>query len=82
MNLYTVRDYVAEEAGPVFEAKNDEVAKRNFVEILGKTALKPSDFGLYCIGVFDHDLMNMTAASPGGRLVCDGKQYEEFADGK
>ena len=52
--LYTIRDKVAEESGPIFEAKNRRVAKRSFQELIAKT-LEPSDYELLELGSFDHE---------------------------
>lgn len=52
MFLYTVYDRLAEEAGPVFEAKNDPVALRNYANLLNsvqKTA-NPDEYELWCVG--------------------------------
>jgi hypothetical protein len=55
-NLYVIYDRVAEESGPIFEAKNDLVADRNFKKLLSehKTELS-NDFKLLRIGTFDHE---------------------------
>lgn len=58
-NLYVIRDMVAEEVGPIFEAKNDAVAHRNFADLL-KTAIAPCDFMLYRIATFDRDDMQLS----------------------
>lgn len=54
MKIYTVRDDLAEEFGPLFEQKNDATAKRSVEELL-KDKPYPADYSLYCIGEFDHD---------------------------
>lgn len=53
--LYTIRDTVAEENGPVFTAKNDGVALRQFKEILTSIKNDPEEYKLYCIGYWDSD---------------------------
>lgn len=82
MKLYSVCDSVAEEYGPVFEAKNDDVAKRSFKQILDKSSVSPADFELCCIGEFDHET---GAAIFDFSVVCDGdelfKQPELDFDG-
>lgn len=50
MRLYVIKDTVADEFGPVFEAKNDEVATRSFKALISK-AIQPSDFVLFFAGV-------------------------------
>lgn len=52
--LYCIFDEVAKEYGPVFEAKNDDVAIRNFNSSLTQVAFK-SDFSLFCVGSIDHE---------------------------
>lgn len=55
MKLYCIYDRVAQEAGPIFEAKNNGVALRMFsgVNLPGNA----DDFSLMCIGEFDHSRM-------------------------
>lgn len=52
MNLYVVRDIVADQSGPVFEAVNDGVAARQYRAIV-KDAENPADYQLLCIGRVD-----------------------------
>nr|QJB18827.1 MAG: nonstructural protein [Microvirus sp.] len=55
MNLYTVKDNLAEEFGDLFEAKNDAVAARKVQNMFRNyPETKTSDFGLYLVGTFDH----------------------------
>jgi len=61
--LYTVRDNVAEVAGPVFQANNNSVAFRNFQSILKKVDY-PNDFQLFQIGSFDDDTMEVVGLIP------------------
>lgn len=68
-NLYSIYDVVAKEAGPVWNAKNDEVAVRQLTYLLTGEAGRvsnPEDYHLYCIGVFDAD--NVVVA-PDRRLI-------------
>jgi hypothetical protein len=53
--LYTVYDKVAEEAGPVFQAKNDGVALRNFQGILQSQHLNPDDYKLIYLADYDSE---------------------------
>lgn len=50
--IYTVYDVVADEAGPLFNAKNDGVAMRQFLDLLNKVVTK-DDYRLYCLGEYD-----------------------------
>jgi len=52
ISLYTIRDKVAEECGPVFQATNDGVAVRSTVKILSQS-VDPNDYELLCIGAFN-----------------------------
>lgn len=51
MYLYTLYDKVAEEAGPLFQAKNDQVAARQSLSILAQVS-DPNDFDLLKVGEF------------------------------
>lgn len=54
-NLYSIRDNVAEDFGPLFQAINDGVAQRFF----SKTAdgvTHPDDYSLYRVGSWDSQL--------------------------
>jgi len=55
VRLYVIRDLVAEESGPVFEAKNDQVARRGFRQALERGKGGYAEFKLMCIGEYDHD---------------------------
>lgn len=57
--LYTVRDTIAEMCGPIFSAKNDMVAMRQFAHICKEVA-DPSEMILMCFGVYDTDLGKIT----------------------
>lgn len=68
MSLYTIFDVVAGEAGPVFTAKNDEVAGRSVRATMPKE-VDPADFRLYCIGDFDTESMEITGEMQKAREV-------------
>ena len=51
MYLYTLYDKVAEEAGPLFQAKNDQVAARRSLSILAQVS-DPNAFDLLKVGEF------------------------------
>lgn len=59
MNVYVLHDVLAEESGPLFEAKNDAVAVRQVVNDMDKIRLKMSEFLLVCIGSFNHGTNEM-----------------------
>lgn len=53
-NVYSIYDIKAQKYGPLFEATNDEVAARQFVQVLQK--IQPifrTEYKLYKIGSFD-----------------------------
>lgn len=52
--LYVVYDNVAKESGPIFQAKNDDVAVRNFSRMLSdEKVLNPADYNLIRLGWHD-----------------------------
>lgn len=54
VNLYTVYDVVAEEAGPLFNAKNDNIAIRKVCNMLKEMAIEEfDDYELILVGVYD-----------------------------
>lgn len=55
VELFTVYDKIAEEAGPVFQSKNRGVAIRAYLQLIGDTA-QPLDYKLLAIGRFNTDL--------------------------
>lgn len=54
VNLYSVRDSVAKEFGPIYCCKNDDVARRAYSQLM-KDVNSPVDFDLYFVGAFDTD---------------------------
>lgn len=54
MILYTIHDTIAKEYAPPFVAKNDELAKRKFQQVLMNTPY-PSDFELVKLAEYDTD---------------------------
>lgn len=54
MRIYAIRDKLAKETGPLFEAKNDDVAMRNFDQVVQKTG-KSEEFLLIGFGSIDHE---------------------------
>lgn len=80
MKLFSVYDRKAEEFGPLFEAKNEDVAIRQFKNMLSsERMLSPEDYSLYCFGEFDrekgqilHDMEGETRV-----LVFTGENFVE-----
>ena len=54
-NLYSIYDVVAKECGPIFQAKNKEVACRYVAEMLKSNPVKLSEYYLCYLGNFDSD---------------------------
>lgn len=54
MKVYCVYDKVAQEGGPLFEAKNDNVANRHFQAITSET-FRPDDFSLMYLGIYKRE---------------------------
>jgi len=59
MQLYTIYDKLAQEGGPLFEAKNDEIARRNFSKLITDNNADVSDFIMYNLGRFDRESLDM-----------------------
>lgn len=56
VNLYSVFDILAKEYGPVFQAKNDAVASRNFKNFFIDNAVSnPEEYQLWQLGEYDVD---------------------------
>ncbi|MBA7535562.1 hypothetical protein ES705_27820 [subsurface metagenome] len=74
--LYVVYDKVAEESGPIFEARNEGVASRQYAKFINK-ADAPADYLLFRIGSLDHD-SSVIVALDGPVLieVAVAKQFE------
>lgn len=75
MKLYVIYDKVAEESGPLFQAKNDETAKRQFIGMIKhEKVLSPGDYNLHCVGYYDH--ANMVLESCTAEIVLRGSEVE------
>lgn len=61
--LYTIYDVVADECGPIFQAKNFPVATRYVEEMLKGTSVKLSDYYLKQVGCFDTDGCSVSAGN-------------------
>ena len=57
-NIYTIRDKVAEEVGPLFQAKNDAVAIRQFKQLV-KDSENPEEYELLCLGDFNDQTIEL-----------------------
>lgn len=50
VGIYLIRDVVAEDDGPLFEAVNDEVAKRSFYNLIKQNNINPNEYQLIRLG--------------------------------
>jgi hypothetical protein len=62
--LYCIKDIVANEAGPIFQAKNDGVAIRNYVAMCMENHLSADEFILYRVGQYDPETMSIRVSDP------------------
>ena len=56
--LYVVRDWVADEVGPVFTAKNDGIAIRQTCQLL-HGCIDVNDYALFQVGTIDTEKMEI-----------------------
>lgn len=61
MRIYAVRDTLAEETGPIFEAKNDAVASRKFKMLVDGSKVNIAELRLYVFGEIDHETDSLMA---------------------
>lgn len=54
LNLYVVYDKVAGEAGPVYTAKNDAVARRMYAGLVEREGINRDEYLLIHIGQYDN----------------------------
>lgn len=75
MSLYCIYDRVAEESGPIFEAKNDMMALRmyNGVNLPGQ----PDDFQLLRLGEYHHSPVKIVPLKSPVEVVHAGKKVED-----
>lgn len=60
LNLYTVYDSLAQEGGPVFQAPNDQVAKRNYKAILQQVSpVDAEEYQLFMVGEYDSETLEV-----------------------
>lgn len=72
MYMYSILDKVAQEFGPLFGAKNDEVAKRQFSNFMkGDRVIYADDYELRCICDFDTE--TGTVQTENARVVLSPK---------
>jgi len=62
--LYSIYDKLAEEYGPVFQAKNKAIADRNYNQMLTKQNLNPEEYQLYKLSTFDNETGEIDVSTP------------------
>lgn len=91
MRLYSLYDSVAEEFGPLFSAKNDDVALRNMIQMFAEMKVNIASlnsFHLFHVGDFDTELGKLDSVNSNEEIyidyaVLDGvfDAYKEYCDG-
>lgn len=77
MRLYCIYDKVAQEGGPLFEAKNDTVALRI---VSGISLPSPrEDYKVFCVGEYSHDPVKLTALKEITEVLDVSKEVEDDA---
>lgn len=61
IELFTIYDKVAQEAGPIFQAKNLYVAMRYVNEMIKDNKINLSEYDLVRLGTFDSESMFLSA---------------------
>ena len=78
VNIYTIYDTVAKECGPIYQAKNHDVAVRAFKSLISETPnVNVSDYDLYCLGEFDTEKCSFVALEVPSKITVD---YSEVND--
>lgn len=63
-HVYTIYDRVAEDAGPLFTARNEGVALRALGDVFKNSYGKPEEYKLLCIGTYDHTTAKLESIDP------------------
>ena len=62
--LFTIYDKVAEEVGPIFQARNMGVAARYIREMFNQNKdIVASDYDVICLGTFDSEDVKLTEST-------------------
>lgn len=73
--LYSLYDRKMESFGPPTPSTNDAGVRRGILDAMrgGDSLLNryPSDFDLYCVGLFDDETGEIAQETPTPRLVCN-----------
>nr|WAE43588.1 MAG: nonstructural protein [Microviridae sp.] len=61
VSIYVIKDLIADETGPVFSAKNDEVAKRQMsIMLIDNSIIHSDDYELWKIADYDNETMDLS----------------------
>lgn len=76
--LYTIQDIIAQENGPVFTAKNDAVAMRNYNGLLNEVPeIDKNNYKLYRVGEFNTEsIIPFVKAEKVGKLIVTNIEME------
>lgn len=86
MILYSIKDKIANEFGPIFQAKNDGVAKRMYSQTLqGDHVVYADDYSLWSVGEFDVEtgvisVDKRLVYEPKSEIVKAGEAVEAYGD--
>lgn len=79
IQLYTIYDRIAEDAGPIFCAKNDGVANRQYQHLLNEYQTDPLHFKLHRLGSFNTSTMIITSLDTPVEVVREVKNVKTEA---
>jgi len=72
VKLYVIHDRVAGEYGPIYQAVNDGVAKRQFLHYV-KDTVDQADYRLYTVGDYDTVTADIIVKTPSQVVMQDVK---------
>ena len=84
VNIYTIYDTVAKECGPIYQAKNHDVAVRAFRSLISDTPnVNALDYDLYCLGEFDTERCSFVALEVPSKIpvVNISEDSDKYKDG-
>lgn len=64
VGMYVIYDRLAEEAGPIFHARNDAVAYRSYDHHISTSRLNPDEYDLYYVGLYNAEIMLIKPNAP------------------
>lgn len=76
--VYSIRDDAAGEFGPLFEAKNDAVAIRQFKALMGKADF-PEEYSLHLVGMFNRETGSLVDNHDFGDPLMSGSDVPQEA---